>query len=205
MGASVKKALYLGAVIAVAAGAFVGGFLFGKRSKPVAQSGPSGLVLAEYRAATFLMEDRLTEAEAAYNELAQRDQLSAGPYVGLAVCRMRRGEFARARELYEKALVREPTSVGALIGLGSAYAYQSDYSNAAAVYERALSVNEKTADAHWGLAKAEVNLGENERARAHLERFKQLDPNSPRAADLESMLGPSPQPDAPPNAAPPPR
>ena len=198
-----KRALYLGAVIAAAAGAFIVGFLIGERSKPVAQSEPTGLVLAEYRAATFLMEDRLAEAEAAYHELAQHDQHSAGPYVGLAVCRMRRGEFARARELYEKALVRDPTSVGALIGLGSAYGFQSDYTNAAAVFEKALSVNEKTADAHWGLAKAEVNLGENERARVHLERFKQLDPNSPRAADLESMLGQSPQPDAPPNAAPP--
>jgi Flp pilus assembly protein TadD len=197
----VKKVLYLGVVIAAAAGVFVGGFLFGKRSRPVAQSEPSGLVLAEYRAATFLMEDRLTEAEAAYNELAQHDQHSAGPYVGLAACRMRRGEFVRARELYEKALVRDPTSVGALIGLGSAYGFQSDYTNAAAVFERALSVNERTADAHWGLAMAKVHLGENEHARAHLERFKQLDPNSPRAADLESMLRPSPQPDAPPNAA----
>jgi tetratricopeptide (TPR) repeat protein len=196
-----KRALYLGAVIAAAAGAFVGGFQIGKRSKPIAQSEASGLVLAEYRAATFLMEDRLTEAEAAYNELAQHDQHSAGPYAGLAVCRLRRGEFARARELYEKALVMDPTSVGALIGLGSAYAFQSDYTNAAAVFERALSVNEKAADAHWGLAKAEIYLGENERARAHLERFKQLDPKSPRAADLESMLGPSPQPDSPPNAA----
>lgn len=200
-----KRALYLGVVIAVAVGAFVGGFLFGKRSKPATQSEPSDRVLAEYRAATFLMENRLTEAEAAYNELAQHDQHSAGPYVGLANCRMQRGEFARARELYEKALVRDPTSVGALIGLGSAYGFQSDYTNAAAVFERALSVNEKTSDAHWGLAKAEVYLGENERARAHLERFKQLDPNSPRAADLESMLGPSPQADAAPNAAPPQR
>ena len=164
-----NRALYPGAVIAAAAGAFVVGFLIGERSKPVAQSEPSGLVLAEYRAATFLMEDRLTEAEAAYNELALNDQHSAGAYVGLAVCRMRRGEFARARELYEKALVRDPTSVGALIGLGSAYAYQSDYTNAAAVFERALSVNEKAADAHWGLAKAELCLGDSERASSLLK------------------------------------
>jgi tetratricopeptide (TPR) repeat protein len=198
----VKRALYLGIVIAAATGGFVAGFLLGKKSKSVAHE-PSGLVLAEYRAATFLMEGKLTEAEAAYHELARHNQLSGGPYAGLAACRMQMGDFVGARELYEKALARDPKSIDAMIGLGSAYGAQSDYTNAAAAYERALSLSDQAAAAHWGLSKADFYLGEYEVARGHLERFKQLVPNSPRIADLENLFAPRPQPDAPPNAAPP--
>ena len=113
------------------------------------------------------------------------------------------GNLVKARELYKKVLARDPKSVGALVGLGSTYGLQSDYTNAAAAFEKALSLDDQNAAAHWALAKAQIYLGEKERARAHLERFKQLDPTSSRIADLENMLGPSPQPDASPNAAPP--
>ena len=95
-------------------------------------------------------------------------------------------------------------SVLGLVGLGSTYASQSDYTNAAINYERALGLDETSAEAHWGLAMAYAYLGESGRARGHLDRFKQLNPGSPRVAELERLVGSvTSQPTAPPNAAPP--
>jgi tetratricopeptide (TPR) repeat protein len=208
-----KRAIYPAAILCVAVAALTVGFFLGRRSTAAQQSQPDGLVVtaygsslfpAEYRgAAAFLLEGKLSEAEAMYNELVQRDEHSAEPYAGLAACRMKESDFAGAHELYEKALVRDPKSVNALIGLGSAYGFQSDYTNAVAAYERVLKVNDQAPEAHWGLAMAYFHLGDNDKAQAHLERFKELQPNSPQIATLQKMMGPSPQPDAAPNAAPP--
>jgi tetratricopeptide (TPR) repeat protein len=208
-----KKAAYLGAIIIVAAVSFTLGFVLGRRPRVERETGLDGVVLsasgnsrfpAEYRgAAAFLLEGKLSEAESVYNELAQRDQNSAEPYVGLAACRMKRNDLVGARELYDKALAKDTKSANALIGLGSVCGYQSDYTNAVAAYEKALRVNDEAAEAHWGLAQAYFYLGETDKARAHLNRFKQLLPNSPQIPALENAIASSPQTGAAPNAAPP--
>lgn len=201
-----KKALYPGIAICVVAAAFVAGLLAGRKQQPIPPKAPDGLVLSaggnspfpvEYRgAAAFLLEGKIPEAEAVYNQLVQQDTNSAEPYIGLAICRYRRGDLVGARDLYEKGLARDPKSLNALIGLGSTLGGQSDHTNAAAVYEKALSVKEDSPEAHWGLALAAFYLGQSNRARAHLDRFERLQPDSPRIAGLEGLIGKGSQPAA---------
>jgi Flp pilus assembly protein TadD len=144
----------------------------------------------EYRTASDLVAGgRIVEAENLYQTLAQKEPGSPNPYVGLASCRMERGDFAGARQLYQKALEMEPKSLNAFVGLGSCSEAESDYTNAVRHYQAALALNEVSPEAHWGLALAYAHLGEKAQARAHLDRFKKLAPGSKHIGRLEELVG----------------
>jgi tetratricopeptide (TPR) repeat protein len=209
-----KKVAYWGGILCVGAVAFAAGWLAGKGQRVKTAREGDGLVLveggslpfpAEYRAAAaFVLEGKIPEAERLYHELTQRDPSSPEPYVGLGNCRAKTGDVTGARALFEEALQKDPKSVLGLVGLGSTYVLQSDYTNAAINYERALALDKASAEAHWGLTIAYAYLRESGRARGHLDRFKQLNPGSPRVAELERLVASvTSQPIAPPNAAPP--
>ena len=155
----------------------------------------------QYRTAADLVAcGRLSEAESLYNELAKKEPDSPDPYVGLASCRMKRHDLMGAVQLYQQALEMEPKSVNALVGLGSSYYRLSDYATAVEKYETALALDEASPEAHWGLVLAYAHLGKKAQARTHLDRFKQLVPDSRYIDRLEELVdGPISQPAIPPS------
>jgi len=157
---------------------------------------------SKYRAASDLLTDgEISQAEAIYNKLIEAEPTSPAPYVGLAACYMERGDPVGALQLYEKAFEMDPKSAYVLVGMGSSYISVSDYTKAIEKYEAALVLDEKTPDAHWGLVVACAHLGKNAHARSHLDRFKQLAPDSRHIKTLEDLVdGPTTQPATQPGA-----
>jgi len=144
---------------------------------------------SEYRAASGLLADgAIAEAEAIYKKLVEKEPTSPYPYLGLASCRARLGDPQGALQLYQKAFETDPKSPYALVGMGSCYVSVSDYAKAIEKYEAAIVLDEKTPDAHRGLAVACAHLGQNARARRHLDRFKQLAPDSRHIKTLEDLV-----------------
>ena len=144
---------------------------------------------SKYRAASDLLADgKISEAEAIYKELIEAEPTSPNPYVGLAVCYMKRGDGAGALQLYEKAFEMDPKSAYVLVGMGSACVSMSDYEKAIEKYAAALVLDETAPDAHWGLVISCAHLGKKARARGHLDRFKKLVPDSRHIESLEAVV-----------------
>jgi len=209
-----RKLDYFAVIVGVAMVAYGLGCSKGKGQRPTNISMVDDASLYESRPSRFsdryaaairlVAEGKFPEAERLYRKLAKEDDASPDAFVGLGSCCMERGDVAGAQEFYKRAREKGPNSLGVLIGLGSVYLVQSDYSNAIVEFEAALKVKESSAEAHYGLAFAQAKVAETGLARGHLDRFRELAPGSSRIRDLEQLLGQdTPQPSAPPNAAPP--
>ncbi|MEI7912352.1 MAG: tetratricopeptide repeat protein [Verrucomicrobiota bacterium] len=154
---------------------------------------------SQYRAAEALIaKDRLSEAEALYRDLMEKEPVSPNGYIGLAGCLLMHKDFVGARHLYKSALDLDPKSTGALIGLGSTYSTELNYAKAAKTYELALGLDEGCPEVHWGLAIAYAGLDRSDEAGKHLDRFKKLAPDSRYIPGLEKLVRrPQGQPAAP--------
>jgi tetratricopeptide (TPR) repeat protein len=144
---------------------------------------------SRYReAAELIGQGRVAEAERLYLELTNSEPDSPNGYVGLGACCLERKDPAGARKQYETALKLAPRSVNALVGLGSSYSFEADYKNATRNYELALAEDERSPEAHWGLAVAYAEMGRRKDAADHLQRFKELAPDSRHIAALEEIV-----------------
>lgn len=139
-------------------------------------------------AAGLIAKGRVSEAESIYMELTKKEPASPDGHVGLGACRLQLNDATGARKNYETALRLEPRSVNALLGLGSSYSLESDYKNAIVNYELALAVNESSPEAHWGLVVCYAETGKKKDALNHLNRFKELAPNSRHTDALERLV-----------------
>ena len=133
----------------------------------------------------FIAKGKFAEAERLYTELTNKEPSSPYAYSALASCRAMRGDYAGARQLYKQALRIEPALVDALFGLRSCDYAEIDYTNAVANYKTALAPDETCPEAHWGLAITYACSGRPTEAKIHLDRLRQLVPDSPHIAEIE--------------------
>ena len=90
--------------------------------------------------------------------------------ISLGEVRLAQGRPEASEPLFTQALALEPGSVWARIGLGRAALTRQDYVQAVERLEEALTVDPQAANIHYPLAMAYRNLGELEKAEAHLQQ-----------------------------------
>lgn len=125
-----------------------------------------------------------------------RDALAINPgylpaRIRLAETLMNAGELAASRREYD-ALIREfPELAVAHYGLGRLSSAEGNSKAAAEEYERALDAAPQFGPAHYALALAYRDLGDQERARPHLDDYAKLGNRRPTIADplLEQVIG----------------
>ena len=148
----------------------------------------SAFVKEYLTAADFFESGKLTEAERIYRKINRKEPDFPDSYLGLAACRMGNKDFTSAQKLYQKALIIEPKSVNALVGLGSVYCQKSNYAKAVEKYKTAITLDETSPEALWGLVIVYVYLDKKAQARSHLNRLKQIRPDSRHIASLEAFI-----------------
>lgn len=100
------------------------------------------------------------------------------------------GDEARAEEaLAALSAVVPQKGTGRLLQEGIAKFASGDAAGARDLFARLLEAEPDHADAHYRIGVCYVNLGDNAKARQHLERFLALAPRSPEAANAREMLG----------------
>ena len=72
--------------------------------------------------------------------------------------------------------------------MGSVLAETGQYELAIAAYRGAISLHEEYADVHYNLAKTLDEMGRNVESRHHWQRFLELSPDSPWAAEAMERL-----------------
>jgi predicted Zn-dependent protease len=114
--------------------------------------------------------------------------------VALAMARSQEGDYAGAEELFRKVAAQNPEKADTVFyNIGASIMNQDtisaeDRKRAVAAFEQALEANPENARAHIQMGYALIGLGERQRAKEHFQRFVELAPDDPRAAEAKNMI-----------------
>lgn len=127
-------------------------------------------------------------AEQAFRAALERDPKLAAAYTNLGRLAHTRGERDLAREHFVQALSLDPDQPEARFNLANLYDEQDELELAVAEYRRVVAHWPEYADAHYNLGRALLRQGEPAEARAHLERYLELDPHSEWTEAARALL-----------------
>jgi hypothetical protein len=111
-----------------------------------------------------------TRAMDSYLAVLRRDPTHLGALTNLGLMMRDRGDAANARAMFTQALTHHPDATIAYVNLGQALLEQGFTESAIAQFEAALAIDPAFFAAHHGLALLYEGLGDEPKARLHLER-----------------------------------
>ncbi len=94
-----------------------------------------------------------------------------------------------AQTAFRRAVELDSDYVEAWNNLGTVLADLDEYEESVRAFEKALEIFPLYADAHYNLGDIYSTLGRLAKAREHWQRYLQLDPKSPWAADVRVRMG----------------
>jgi tetratricopeptide (TPR) repeat protein len=131
-------------------------------------------------AARDLQAGRYAEAEAAFNQVLQREPNNLGALGNLGVLYNRQNRPLKAVDTYRRALRLAPNEPGLSLNLGLAYLKLDDYANAKPLFASlAKSPGPRQPQARELLAICQLQTGETALAMTNLQALAQSDPVSP--------------------------
>ena len=136
-------------------------------------------------------EDRIDEAIDGCHTILARDGPRADISFLLGELLYRSGESIAARERYYVAVELEPEFVEARTSLGCVLAELGQPELAIAAFQGAIRLHEEYPDAHYNLARTLDDQGKDIEATRHWQRFLDLAPASPWAAEAAARLADS--------------
>ncbi len=121
--------------------------------------------------------DRLERAEEAFISVAQSLPDASGPYVNLALIRLRQDRVGDAEEFVKQALIRGDDNAQAHLLYGVVQRRQGKFKESEVSYKRALKLDERLATAHLNLAILyDLYLGQLDKAEFHYRRYLAMEP-----------------------------
>jgi len=142
--------------------------------------------------ATYVNEAKVDEAKRAYEQALAIDPDHVESLKGMCNIVAYQGNMELADQLYAHIPAAEPIHPNILITMAMGHFNQGDIETAKALLDRAIRDAPQDALAHYYRGLTELSLGDNDAARADLERSLELDPNHREAAnarDFVSQLG----------------
>lgn len=155
---------------------------------PAAPAPPASAYAAFLEGVAAQDAGEAARAEALYRRALAADDKLAAAWTNLGGLLERRGARGEAREAWERALALDPEQPEARYNLANLLADLGEAELAVAEYRRVVAGCPEFADAHFNLALAFRRAGEPERARWHLERYLELDPESEWASRARALL-----------------
>jgi Tfp pilus assembly protein PilF len=140
-------------------------------------------------AGTYVNEGKVDEARRAYEQALAIDPDHVESLKGMCNIVAYKGEMALADQLYARIPAAEPIHPNILITMAMGHFNQGDTETAKALMDRAVRDSPQDALAHYYRGLTELSLGDNDAARADLERSLELDPNHREAANARDFVG----------------
>lgn len=128
------------------------------------------------------------EAEFVYTRGLQVDSLSYDLWIARAQCRFHLEKYVDAATDYQEASRLKPEEASVFFNQGVTLELAGDIEAAMKAYEETLARDSTYAEAHLNLAALLGKSKQKEEAIHHLETYLELEPDSPRAADVEAFL-----------------
>ncbi|MEJ7591648.1 MAG: tetratricopeptide repeat protein [Planctomycetaceae bacterium] len=153
--------------------------------EPMTESRVTTLLAEGQRA---LQENRITEAQKAYNEVMQMVPDEPTAHHGLAMAADLTEQWAEAEDHYRQALRSRPRDANLLCDIGYSYLLQNRYSEASSYLSQAIQINPNLDNAHTNLALLDIRQGNREAARQRLiQRYGNSEKVTQILAALESQ------------------
>lgn len=107
-----------------------------------------------------------------------------------AICfvRLHQDRLDEADQACRESLTRHPENPRGWVNLASVYVRRGHWRDASFAAERAVALKSRYGEARYLAAVAAANLGDMDKARAHLARGIDADPDNPRLRDLERQF-----------------
>ena len=131
------------------------------------------------RAIQHQMRGELTEAEAIYHAILDKEPQNQDAYHFLGVAAYQSGQYGRAVELINNAIGIDGSNPAFFCNLGLAYAGLKEYSHAVAQYQEALRIHPPYPEAHNNLGNAYKELERFEEATESYRQALSLRPDAP--------------------------
>jgi lipopolysaccharide biosynthesis protein len=166
--------------------AFFGhGFLEATRAVMLKEGLPSNENINQLlqEAVAHVQADRLTDAEAAYQQVLALQPNHPGALHVLGLLKYQNGDMQRAIELIEKAAEVNPDFADAHKNAANIYAETGQLDKAIAKYRQALSITPDLVEAHVNLGTVYQTLLRFDEARKHYEAALSIDPSLVEARD----------------------
>jgi tetratricopeptide (TPR) repeat protein len=141
-------------------------------------------------AAVYEAEDEgdLETAIDYYHAILARDGARSDVNFQIGELLYRLGHTIAARERFYVAIELDPDFVEARASLGSVLAETGQFELAIAAFQGAIALHDQYADVHYELAKTLDAVGRDQEAEDHWQRFVELAPESPWAAEARMRL-----------------
>jgi Tfp pilus assembly protein PilF len=138
--------------------------------------------------ATYVNEGKVDDAKRAYEQALAIAPDHVQSLKGLCNIVAYQGDMALADQLYGRIPEAEPIHPNILITMAMGHFNQGDTEAAKVLLDRAIRDAPEDALSHYYRGLTELSLGENDAARADLERSLALDPNHREAANARDFL-----------------
>lgn len=138
---------------------------------------------------TYVNEGKVDEARGAYEQALALNPDHIESLKGMCNIVAYKGEMALADELYARIPATEPIHPNILITMAMGHFNHGDTETSKALLDRAIRDAPQDALAHYYRGLTELSLGDNDAARADLERSLELDPNHREAANARDFVG----------------
>ena len=135
-----------------------------------------------------LDQNRLEDAQRAFQQAVEADQKNSYGYYGLGLVAERRQHPDQAASWYHKAAERSPKNYQAIYALGRLAHAAHDCRAAMERYQQVLALNPKHADAHFGLGSCYGERGDDAQAVVHYQTYLQLAPSGDMADTARAYL-----------------
>jgi tetratricopeptide (TPR) repeat protein len=122
----------------------------------------------------YLDEEKLDDALAAYEEASLIEPLYWAAHMGLGEIYERKGELTAALASYELANKLNPTNPDLHAKLAQIYFERKEYEKSAREFRITLKYEPNRPDLHRAIAAVYTNLGNEEKAQEHLQKFQEL-------------------------------
>ena len=141
-----------------------------------------------HEALVLTEKGKISDAEAVYRKVIDREPDNAPGYIGVASCRLAQGDLKEAEKQYRRALSIDAGSSMAMLGLGSVAFQRGDHSTAIDFYRQALAAHPDLPDAHLGLGFSYEEMSDRIHAVEHYRKFLKLAPESNQATTVRAHL-----------------
>ncbi len=138
---------------------------------PMAAPGPSPIEIEQLKAAT------------------KNSPKTAQTWISLGDALMDSGRYGEAIDAYQKGLELDPKNVNARVDMGTCYRGVKQFDKAAEEYRKAIKINPNFPTSHRNLAVVlGTDLHRNQDAVKEIQKYLELAPNAPDAADMRQMM-----------------
>ncbi len=122
-------------------------------------------------------------------DIVKSNPSNAGAWTSLGNVLMDSARFQEAVDAYQQALALDPKNVDVRVDMGTCYRNSGKPDKAVQEYRKALEINPNHINAHRNLAVVlAYDLKDKAQAAAEFEKYVQLAPNAPDAAQIRQTI-----------------